>query len=569
MIRLGDNTVSLDAIVTSEHYICLLSVYDGSLQRLKSFCAQANLGEEKLIFEGNTLDIYGQFQVFITSIINDKKKFYHALLVHRDIKDKILITTKARAGEDFFNYLMRKYNLPLLNWWGDHLLDKAIINGAIQPSKTRVKYGNYSFSKSWSIDGTASLDELEIFELIKYDQVELEKSIQELFDSGEIWISQMKQKPLAIDNMDDYFKLYGHALVKALEKHINPLTALDGNCKLLALRNKRLFPQQSAMVNGIISLLDINSYAIMAEGMGVGKSLQAASVVEGYFNQKFMRKHPGIGLADIYSGRENIRYRNIIMAPGHTLEKWVNEITQEIPYVKAHILEDFKQLLEIRDNGPERTHKEYWVVGKDFAKLSYMSRPTPSRVKIKRSVRIKKCSACDKTFFTPDRFCPFCGNDGYTLGDVIGAADGLVCPECGEILLEYKTLTAGSGIIALKPGDFANPTNSNSKCYFCGAVLWQPHAAPIDTVNLFPDEKHIPWYRATHYSNKIHNATKSVWVHKKYASEYFEMVGEEPLNERPDCFGVRKYSPAEFIKRYMCGYWDFAIFDEAHQCEFS
>lgn len=278
-----------------------------------------------------------------------------------------------------------------------------------------------------------------------------------------------------------------------------------------------------------------------------------------------MKKHPKTGLKDIYSIRENIKYRNIIMAPGHMLEKWVNEITQEVPYVKAHILEDFSQLLEIRNQGPERTHKEYWVVGKDFAKLSYMSRPTPSRMKIKRPVRLKKCSVCDKTFFTPDRFCPYCGNDGYIFGDQIAEVCGLVCPECGEILLEYKTISAGNDITALQPSDFSNPTNSNSKCYYCGAVLWQPHAAPIDTVHLFPSDKHIPWYRATHYSNKTHNAKKSVWVHKKYASEYFQKVGEKPLSERSDCYGVRKYSPATFIKKYMSNYWDFAIFDEAHK----
>lgn len=271
MIRIGDNTVSLDTIVSSENHICILSVYDGSLQRIKSFCAQVNLGENSLILEGRPLKGSGQYQVYITSIIEDKKKFYHALLIHTGIRDKILVTTKERAGKDFFNYLMYKYDLPLLEWWGDHLLNQAILDGVIKPSQTKIHYGGYSFARDWLVDGIGSLEELEIYELHKYDETALQKGIKSLFDSGKIWISRLQQRPLEISNMDDYFTMYGQALVKALEKHIRPLTELDGNCRLLAFCHKKLYPQQSAMVNGIIRLLDTSSYAIMAEGMGVGK----------------------------------------------------------------------------------------------------------------------------------------------------------------------------------------------------------------------------------------------------------------------------------------------------------
>ena len=103
----------------------------------------------------------------------------------------------------------------------------------------------------------------------------------------------------------------------------------------------------------------------------------------------------------------------------------------------------------------------------------------------------------------------------------------------------------------------------------CIRDRWQPHVGNIDMVHLRPEEKHIPWYRVTHYANKAHEAVKSVWVHKRYAQAYFALIGEEPINERPDVMGVRKYSPATYIKRYMKGYWDFAIFDEAHLCESS
>ena len=276
-----------------------------------------------------------------------------------------------------------------------------------------------------------------------------------------------------------------------------------------------------------------------------------------------MNSHKDKRLRDIYSDRNLICYRNIVMAPGHMVEKWAHEISSEIPYAKVRILEDFDQLLSIWNKGQERTSREYWIVSKDFAKLSYMWRPTPTKIRKKRPIKLKQCLTCDEIFNSPDRFCPHCGNDGYKLAVTIGEGSGLVCPECGEPLLEYREIS-GNEPRVLQPSDFINPTNSNSKCYYCGAILWQPHVSNIDMINLRPEAKHTPWYRVTHYANKAHEAVKSVWVHKKYAESYFEEIGERPLNERPDSFGVRKYSPATFIKRYMKRYWDFAVFDEAH-----
>lgn len=565
MIRIGDAEVHLDTIVRTKNHIALLSIYDGSLQRIKSFCATMNLKEANLLLKKEIICNTEQFSTYITPITEDKQKFYHAVLLNKNIKETILVTTKQTAGKDFFNFLMWHFDMPLLEWWGSALLEKAIADNTISPPFTQVIYGENSYAKGITVDGDIPLEDLEIFEVGNYNEEVLKKSIEELFERGELWISKNPQNRLGIGNMDEYFGQYGHALVAALEKHIHPLTQLNGNCNSLALRSMRLYPQQAAMVNGVLNLLRKSRYAILNEGMGVGKTVQAASIFEGYFVEKYLRSHKDQTLKDVYSDREKIKYRNIVMAPGHMVEKWANEITRQVPYVKAHILQEIEQLYAIRKEGIKRTCREVWVVSKDFAKLSYMSRPTPSLVRKKKPIRLKTCSACRKNYSTPDHYCPYCGNDEFYLGEELGKTDGLICPECNEILLEYRSYAEGSEFKALNPEDFSNPTNGNSKCFYCGAVLWQPHAANVDTVSLWPSDKHIPWYRATHYSNKTHVAKKSVWVHKKYSRDYFKKVGEKPLNERPDCYGVRKYSPATYIKKYMKGFWDFAVFDEAHQ----
>ena len=58
----------------------------------------------------------------------------------------------------------------------------------------------------------------------------------------------------------------------------------------------------------------------------------------------------------------------------------------------------------------------------------------------------------------------------------------------------------------------------------------------------------------------------TVWVHKEYARKYYAENETEPISvsERD---GVRKYSPASYIKKYMKGYFDIAIFDECHVCK--
>ena len=55
-------------------------------------------------------------------------------------------------------------------------------------------------------------------------------------------------------------------------------------------------------------------------------------------------------------------------------------------------------------------------------------------------------------------------------------------------------------------------------------------------------------------------------VHKEYARKYYAENETEPISvsERD---GVRKYSPASYIKKYMKGYFDIAIFDECHVCK--
>ena len=53
--------------------------------------------------------------------------------------------------------------------------------------------------------------------------------------------------------------------------------------------------------------------------MGTGKTAQAAAICESYFVKKEMRRSHR-ALKDIYMDESLVKYRNLVMCPGHLLE---------------------------------------------------------------------------------------------------------------------------------------------------------------------------------------------------------------------------------------------------------
>ena len=74
--------------------------------------------------------------------------------------------------------------------------------------------------------------------------------------------------------------------------------------------------------------------------MGTGKTAQAAAICESYFVKKEMRRSHR-ALKDIYMDESLVKYRNLVMCPGHLLEKWKGEIERQIPYAKVNDRNDF------------------------------------------------------------------------------------------------------------------------------------------------------------------------------------------------------------------------------------
>lgn len=568
LIRLDTSCVYLDFVLAAgTASAAVISYYHRSLQEIKAFGANLNVSGADIIVchdDGNKKvflnPMNDQWVTFIQPMVKGKEKFFHAISMTTKLNDSMLLLKRGQESFMFYDFLMKKYDYPLMREWGGELFDWFELNGYISSENLFISENPATRSQSILVNGrNIALDDVYALNLCGINEVLLKTAIKELFNEGRIWISKERQQPLCFKDMDSYFKKYGPTLVANLEKLLNPLTNLDGEAHDFTLKNMRLYPQQLATVNGDVELLTEHSnYAILNHGMGTGKTIVAASIVESYFTRKWMKRHHGTILRDAYTGK-NVCYRNIVMAPGHLVEKWAKEVREQIPGSKVEILRDFSQLVALRKRGSKRSGKEWYVISKDFGKLTYQLEPTP--VKRRRGyIMGKVCKDCERQYFSPGHTCPNCGSRKYFLKPSGRRRTGMVCPHCNNILLEniYQNTGVEDVEKVLDHDSFTAQRDRNSHCFFCEEELWQPHVA-----NLGPNERKQKWVRVTHFANAAHKRKKTVWLHEDYMDEYFMEIKESPLNviKRE---GTRKYSPVEFIKRYLKGYFDFAVFDEAH-----
>lgn len=244
------------------------------------------------------------------------------------------------------------------------------------------------------------------------------------------------------------------------------------------------------------------------------------------------------------------------MCPSHLVEKWAQEVEGEVPYAKAYILKSFEDVIELWKKGPERTGREFYIMSKDFAKLSYSEKPTPTKVRT-GLLSFRQCTKCGREVKGKDK-CS-CGNTTWKILKGKEEATGLTCPSCKSILIPYAGKGSGEQVSTLMPKHFSSKKESNSTCLYCGESLWQPHVRNIGSMD------RGKWVKISHYANKAKKGKKTAWVHKDYILEY--RIAND-VDEDEYTFvkgeGVRRYDPASFIKKHMKNFFDVAIFDEVH-----
>lgn len=538
----------------------LYSCYNRSEIELRSFGANISLGDARLYMEeekyGNSIIVFPKMPMdtYHIKLSRGKEPLYHSVSMSRQIGEKYILTTQKRREKDIYNWLMTNYDLPLLESWISYLLQEG--KELIKEVEIEV-FGN---QQEWMQD------------LVAYEVSLTGEMLQEIVSNGlkkqEIFITKTPQNALEFDNMDDYFMKYGTSLIENLEKKLNPLVELKETVDEIAFLEKRFYPQQAAIVNGLMECMRYSSYAFLNEDMGCGKTLQGMGVLEGFFNRMIMEQtHKSI--KEIYSDITAVKYRNIIMCPPHLVNKWADAIRKDIPYAKVVIIRGLKELCKLRKRGKKRTAKEFYILSKETGKLSYTYEPLPSQRK-NRTAAAMVCQKCKEIRpVSIPKQCA-CGCTEWEVKEYAFRQEGMVCPECGLLLYsaEAEIFEPTADKNPLRPSDFATQTRANRICRHCGTPLWKPACDPINrTFSFMPVKaRKKQWVKMTHYANKAKKNKKSVWVNEKWKQEYIQENGlDENEIDYPKVTGVRKYAPSRYIKKYLRGFFDFAIFDEAHE----
>lgn len=514
-----------------------------------------------------------KFRAFNATIRVGYDNCQEGFVINESVGNGFLLTTKETLYQDFYNALMLNYELPLDLSWMETLYECLLDNRNIRENGgsaiLRTGY-DHEGAEPIRVNGIL-LDDLLLVDYRNLTEDILERTLSELLSNKEIVMANKPQERIACENITEYIEKYGKYIVENISEFVKPRLNVDGTYDLAVSYNKRLKPAQADSVNGVIDCLNTGRYAIMNHGMGCGKTFESIMAAEGYMVQKCMRKHPELTLKDIYSDPTLINYRTIVMAPGFLVKKWKEEIESEIPFSRAVIIESLSQLVELQKMGRKPVGKTFYIISKDFGKLSYTQVPVPTKVIHNTLLKKSICTDCGRDKEGTGNTVCLCGSRTYKLVNPVNLrrVDGMVCPDCGELLIQNKTVQKWEGdeedgVVPLMPSDFSVHTKGNDKCWYCGANLWAPYIANIGGQ---PENK---WYRAKRYKNAAKNSTENIWILKGWEEQYVSEKRHEGCKTIHDLMPakelrVRRTSPLRYLFTHLKGYFDFAILDEVHK----
>ncbi|MCR5719434.1 MAG: hypothetical protein K6F84_02615 [Lachnospiraceae bacterium] len=583
-LTIGDLSVSGHFVLANtDNEALIVGAFHRSKTKIKAVGAM--IGSKVLKFGWKKYDTRGddEWKCFFHTEQIGRETVTYILAISEKVGKQFLLTTKDMLLDDYYDFLMVNYCMPLKKEWTGQLMKILEDKRLVRESYLRKEKEPHN-----EINLKLHGKEVDIADLVAIDfscltEDALESVICESLRKKEIKMCDSPISPLNINGLDDYFTRYGKKAVDNLDKELSPLTALKPNVDNLALMEKSLFPQQAATVNGVLAMRDNGiNYAVINHGMGCGKTLETISAIEAAKIGDWLKSNPGKTLKDAYMDKDIIHYRVAVMAPGHLLEKWKAEIESEIPYAKVDIVRHLSQLITLREERKNPKGKEFYIFSKDFCKLDTMYSPTPTHIR-SRYVALDICADCYhddhsinyKKGVGKNAECPVCHGSNFIPYELTyyGMKRGLVCPNCDGLLLRYKGLCPESSSfddridsIILSPIDMASKCSTNEKCYHCDYPLWGANAKPLTTDD---SKKILPkWRRVSHFANHRKKTKKTSWIlngkanEKAYKDAQVTVDGWSYVSQE---YGPRKVAPARYIKKYLKGVFDFCILDECHK----
>lgn len=577
----------LDYAIKDNKGLVHASIFDGAATKLNAVSAYA-AGEGTRTLITATMDGVQNINCpYEYRVITNKVTSAHSYYVNNIITAKnndSLITAEGDICDTLYNYLMNRFNLPIKR---DHSWLTYILEAMEDREYADIRRGSQCVitdnpMREISLAGKKIMLKDIVVLSISIKEEELKYILSEGATSGRLRFSEsgVPAKPLQVESMDDYMKRFADSIVANTSRHFTPLTDYRGAVDGLALKNKKLFPQQAMVVNAMKELIRKNEkYGFIIAEMGTGKTIMGESVVESYFVEKAMRRHH-LSVSEVYKNPELVNYRAIILAPGHLVKTWATDIEKEIPYAKVTIIKNLEQLIQLRENGKKRNGREFYIMSKDVAKLGASIAPTPTKVKESVDLEFAVCGDCAKEHnLVLKRYgqekCSVC-NGKHWEKRIIGSAGkvrAMVCPHCSSLLinggkkLELSIPEEDAQKYVLEPGDFRAHYSWNDECYHCGSKLWGIDANNIIAENEFAKmaRREPKWIKVKEWKGYSKKGECTAFALKGYEDEAYR--NRELANGLSVYKKSRKYAPAQYIKKYLKGYFDVCVLDEVHKFE--
>lgn len=425
----------------------------------------------------------------------------------------------------FFNMIHKYTDIPCLISWVPYILSESWTRCVAKFSTRSIVSG----------DASAHVHPICYFVNEKLIQNIISKGLQNHDISIPGGDGTCSDRLSNVTTLDDYLSEFSKELTDKIQNSFTPLfnpdkQKYDAPVEQFNEINKyrrqiHLLHNQRSVINAVCKRLNKAHSAIIVGNMGSGKSVMS------------------IGSIYAHSRMHHKRYtNNIVLCPGHLIEKWKREIQESYPCAEVIICNGFDQFVsDVEPKLKDKTRKTnlFIVLSKDTAKGKFEEQPMAICKPYNR-----------KRSFLFDEPLPSDNVSFY-------------CPECGEQIHVPKSQHRRD--YNLNFDFFSKKSRRNSHCPSCGASLWAP---ALGSKSKYLKITGLGWFdkdiiRSLYETYKDKDAnTITTKTERRFMNAVIQYHNDDTLFKAPLS---RKVSLAKYIYRKYRNKIDYFVGDEVHQ----
>ena len=401
-----------------------------------------------------------------------------------------------------FRELQKKTSVPMLPEFEDYVLDECRCRGILTPLTVLSTTEKF---EAWRL-------------MLARDDKNLVDVVNDGLKSGALHIpgaaSGQADVFENVSTISQYLNTFGAQIAEKIKSRFEPLydptmeppstevQRIDAN--IYRHTGYHLYDAQMAVAESVKRRIDQGRPAIIVAECGSGKTKIGAAALAASQREEGGKKF------------------NIVLCPSHVAEKWVRELNETVPNVRAAVVRTIRELKTVYADYQRKSTNVYAVISKESARDGYVRYPAV--------------------------------NIGHA-----GRQTVFRCPDCGEIVEQPLNDGGVTYWVTADASFFLRENAQNHKCRSCGSPLWAPltdGAAPKS------------WAKIGGFG----------YVYRKELQRYYDLTNNPAILEKLDELSrqssgsastvpraPRRYPLSTYIRKKMSGKIDGLIADELHR----